>query len=272
MTMRLPAPKLLNLIQERRYGVEYQPLVALADGRVIGYEALARFYASDGGQLSPQQVFDSLHASPLSLFQVEYEMKRLQLAHAPAGDHLLFVNLDPDAFQAGLGEGPHPLVELLSAHPGLVIEIIENSSINDAEISHAMTSAFAGTSVGLALDDIGAPATMLSLPILLTVGFLKFDRSWVCHPDDKMRCAALKHLVAFAHDCGKRTVLEGIEDASQLEFAAALGFDYVQGFLYRPLFHHTGCLAHCASGPAAASACRPCSRAAVSLEGVAPVG
>lgn len=252
MNSRLPAQVLLDLIEQRRFGVEYQPIIAIGDGAIFGYEALARFYRSNGTPLPPQQVFDSLHASPLSLFQVEHEMKRLQLAHAPAAGLRLFLNLDPDAFQAGANGALHPLVALLAKHPGVVVEIIENSNINDADISEAMTAAFSGSNVELALDDIGAPRTMLSLPILLTVDFLKFDRSWVLHPDDPVRCAALRHLVAFARECGKRTILEGVENESQLAFASTIGFDYVQGFLYRHLFRATGCLA--AAGMACAVA------------------
>lgn len=257
MHPRLPAQALLELIEQRRFGVEYQPVLSLVDGAIIGYEALARFHDAHGGMLPPQQVFDSLHSSPLSLFQVEYEMKRLQLAHAPPEAGRLFVNLDPDAFQVAAADDRHPLVALLAARPGVVVEIIENSSINDADLSDAMVAAFAGTPVELALDDIGAPHTMLSLPILLAVDFLKFDRSWILHPDDPVRVAALRHLVAFARECGKQTILEGIEHEWQRAFAAAIGFDHVQGFLYRHLFRSTGCLAAVGEGTPGAGAALP---------------
>lgn len=234
MNPRLPTRVLLDLIEQRRFGVEYQPIVAL-DESIMGYEALARFYSVDDKSLSPQLVFDSLHTNPLSLFQLEYEMKQLQLIHAPRGTRL-FVNLDPDAFQAGDNNEINPLVTLLSGHFDIVVEIIENSNINDADISEAMVSAFSGSNVKLALDDIGAPHSMLSLPIMLTVDFLKFDRSWLEYLDNPVRCSALRHLVAFAHESGKKTILEGIETESQLLFARTIGFDYVQGFLYRHLF------------------------------------
>lgn len=234
------AQVLLELIEARRYGVEYQPIIDLADGSVFGYEALARFYAADGGALLPQRVFDALHASPLSLFQVEYEMKRLQLAHAPRDGGRLFVNIDPDAFAAGAHELEHPLVALLRGHPGVVVEIIENSNVNDADISEAMCAAFVGSHIQLALDDIGAPRTMLSIPVLLSVDYLKFDRSWLTHRHDPVRCAALRHLVAFARECGRKTILEGIEEQEQLSFAKAIGFDFVQGFAFRQRFRRTG--------------------------------
>lgn len=243
MNQQYPTQVLLDLIEQRRFGAEYQPVMSIADGTVFGYEALARFYAADGAALLPQRVFDSLHASPLSLFQVEYEIKQLQLAHAPDNGSRLFINIDPDAFFAGASERSHPLVTLLHGHPGVIVEIIENSNLNDADISEAMCAAFIGGNIQLALDDIGAPRTMLSLPVMLSVDFLKFDRSWVAHRNDPVRCSALRHLVAFARECGKKTILEGIENEAHFSFATSIGFDYVQGFLYRDLFCQTGCLA-----------------------------
>jgi EAL domain-containing protein (putative c-di-GMP-specific phosphodiesterase class I) len=81
---RVAATQLLDLMRARRYGVEYQPIVELSGGEIIAYEALARFYAVDGQPLAPKPVFDALHASPLSLYHVEYDMKQLQLATRPA--------------------------------------------------------------------------------------------------------------------------------------------------------------------------------------------
>lgn len=243
MTDKIPARVLIDLIEGRRFGVEYQPVVSLHDDAVVGYEALARFYADDGAMLAPQSVFDSLHASPLTLYKVEYEMKRLQIAHTPRPDLRLFINLDPDAFAAGCSTAHgNPMVTLLAGAPNVVVEIIENSSISDAEISETMASAFAGSGLELALDDIGATHSMLSLEILLSVDYLKFDRSWLRHSDNPQRCAMLRHLVAFAHECQKRAILEGVECEQHYAFARAMGFDCAQGFMFRPLFHTTGCL------------------------------
>lgn len=233
---------LIDLLEERRFGVEYQPIVALSDGKIFGYEALARFYTDDGSLLAPQQVFDALHASPLTLYIVEYEMKRLQLMHAPADGLRLFINLDPDAFQTGCNGAVNSLVELLKSVPDIVVEIIENSTISDAVMSETMARAFADNGLELALDDIGAAQSMLSIEILLSVDFLKFDRSWVGHLRNPVRCTLLRHLVAFARGCGKRTILEGVECETHLAFARDIGFDFVQGFLYTPLFRCTGCL------------------------------
>lgn len=227
---------LLDLLEQRRYGVEYQPLVAADSQRIAGYEALARFFDRDGRPWSPQSVFDALHASPISLFQVEYALKQLQLAHAPAHG-ALFVNLDPDAFAAAdVGVDTHPLADLLAGESRVVVEVIENSNLNDALMSRRLVELFVARGVPLALDDIGAPSTMLALPVLLAVDYLKFDRAWLGMLSDPVCQAALRHLIAFARETGKRTVLEGIETEAQRRQAVELGVDYLQGFLFRSAF------------------------------------
>jgi EAL domain-containing protein (putative c-di-GMP-specific phosphodiesterase class I) len=140
------------------------------------------------------------------------------------------------------GHSLHRGAGLLQGRPGVVVEIIENSSLNDADIGEAMCAAFIGSQIELALDDIGAPRTMLSLPILLSVDFLKFDRSWLAHRSDPVRCAALRHLVAFARECGKTSILEGIENQDHFTFAQVIGVDCVQGYLFKERFLQASCL------------------------------
>ncbi|GLR12530.1 diguanylate phosphodiesterase [Chitinimonas prasina] len=233
---RLPATLLLDLMRHQRYGVEYQPIIDIASGEAIAYEALARFYAADGQPLAPKAVFDALHASPLSLYQVEYDMKQLQLAHAPADASQLFVNLDPDAYGVTANEAEDPLLGLLASHEGLVVEIIENTDVADAQLSQQLAQAFSARGVRLALDDIGAPNSMLSLDVMMEVDWFKFDRSWLVRARDSRNRAALTHLIAFAHECHCKVILEGIERPEDLALARSLQVDCVQGFLYRKRF------------------------------------
>lgn len=233
---RLAPMALIELLEAQRYGVEYQPLMAASTNEIAGYEALARFFTAAGEPLPPQRVFDALHASPLTLFQVEYAMKHLQIEHAPVAERLL-LNVDPDAFAAvDDGGDNHPLVELVAACPQAVVEIIENSTLNDAQMSARLATALGARGVPLALDDIGAPGSMLALPVLLSVDYLKFDRSWLDALAHSVHRAALRHLVAFARETGKRTVLEGVENEGQRRLATELGVDYVQGYLFRSAF------------------------------------
>lgn len=229
---------LLELITQQRFGVEYQPLIDTLTGSVMGYEALARFYCSDDRPLSPLTVFKLLHDSPLMLAQVELHLKRLQVRYRP-DDLPLFLNLDPHAF-AIFSEvtqgGSNEFISLLRGHSGLVIEIIENTDVNDATISQQMSELMREQGFSIALDDLGAPGSMVSLTILSEVDFIKFDRSWLKETQNDSMQLLLRSVINFARLSGKKTVIEGVETAEDLAKAVNLGIDYVQGFFYQELF------------------------------------
>lgn len=235
---REPSIQLISeLVDAQRYGVEYQPLIDIDDGRVRAFEALARFYTPDGSSVPPLDVFKQLHDSPMMLARVEYQLKKLQLAYRPEGVSL-FINLDPDAY---LGYGAtgldNPLLSLIAANEDLVVELIENTSVNDAEVSQQLCDALRQINIQLALDDVGAPESMVSLPILGIVDYIKFDRSWLLRQSDDNNVRLLAALVGYAHQTGKKTVLEGVETEADLSLARELGVDLVQGYLYSDQFY-----------------------------------
>ena len=74
---------LVGLLKSKKYGVEYQPIVDITNQNIFAFECLARFFVDADKSIPPDIVFAALHKSPLSLFQVEYEQKELQLSNAP---------------------------------------------------------------------------------------------------------------------------------------------------------------------------------------------
>ncbi|MFC0709195.1 EAL domain-containing protein [Azorhizophilus paspali] len=234
--MPTPSPAhLLALLEGQGLGVEYQPIVEVASGNAIGHEALARFRSAAGCNLQPEQVFCTLHDSPLSLFQLELKIKKLQILQAPESG-LLFLNIDQDAFATFLDEVRHPLVELLAGHPRTVVEITENSSISDAQVSIAMLGRFGSAGIPMALDDIGAHDSLVSLDVLARVDYLKLARDWLNRLSGPHDRPLLHSLLDFARQSGKAVVLEGVETAEHLRLARRLGIGLVQGYLFRPRF------------------------------------
>lgn len=226
---------LLELLGGTGLGVEYQPIIRTAGQQVLGYEALARFRLPSGQRLPPDRVFRSLHDSPLSLFQMEYRVKQLQLRHAPVSPRL-FLNIDQDAFEVFLHQSCHPMVALLQHRSGTVVEIIENSSVSDAQVSIAMQQAFSRAGISLALDDVGALDSLVSLDLLVGVDYIKLARDWLCRLTGPDADALFTALIGFAKASGKIVILEGVETRAQFERARSLGVDAVQGFLFRDRF------------------------------------
>lgn len=228
---------LLEMIQSERFGVEYQPIIDLKTNEVIAYEALSRFYNHAGESVRPDLVYASLHENPITLFQVEYAQKQLQLAERPQGP--LFVNLDQDAFFAtDVETHNNPFIRLIRSQEKdpVVVELIENSEINDAIMSLSMIEAFDALRIETALDDMCHPHSMISVSVLQLVGWVKLDRCVLRMVNDEVFMTFVRQLIQFARATNKKIVLEGIETESDLEMARWLEVDCVQGFLYRPQF------------------------------------
>jgi EAL domain-containing protein (putative c-di-GMP-specific phosphodiesterase class I) len=226
----LPADEVLEALESARFGAQYEPIVEVASGQTIAYEALARFHRPDGSTLRVGQVFAWLHGAPSLLVETELALKRLQLEHAPG--HTLFLNLDPDSF-AGAADGGAEFLSLFRGAPrDVVVEAIENLDAADAERGREMVSALAGAGVPFALDDVGAASALVSFEMLALADYLKFDRSILRHRRTRP-LAVVEALVAMAARTGARAVLEGVETQGDLDVARDLGISLVQGHLFR---------------------------------------
>ncbi|QUX91662.1 EAL domain-containing protein [Marinomonas sp. A3A] len=229
---------LLELVESKRFGVEYQPIVELKTGDVFAYEALSRFRSVAGELIRPDYVYAALHDNPLLLFQVELAQKKIQLEHLSNSENV-FVNLDQDAFYAcGQDSEDNPFVDLIqSAGRGrVVVELIENSEMSDALMSLSMIELFNGLGIRTALDDLCNPKSMLSVAVLQLVEWIKLDKCVLEQRLDANFMVFVSKIIDFAHATGKQVILEGVEVQDDLAFARKIGVDFVQGFYFRDGF------------------------------------
>jgi EAL domain-containing protein (putative c-di-GMP-specific phosphodiesterase class I) len=218
---------------------EYEPVISLHTGRVVAYEALARFLRPDGSPLSPATMFAMLHASPPLLLETELALKRHQIEHAPR-DAELFLNVDPDSWAAGTGTPQNPLIELLASAPGrVVVEVIENMDAADAALGRELIAVLRARGLRIALDDVGAQNTLLSFEALDDAEVLKFDRIILRRLGYPRRHAMVRAMAQAARETGARSVLEGVENEADLKLARALGVDLVQGWFFKKLCLHS---------------------------------
>lgn len=234
----LSATFLIDLMENQRYGVEYQPIVELSSQETYAYESLSRFFDRQGAAIRPDLVYASLHKSPLSLFQVEYQQKKLQLSNISAKAPL-FVNLDQDAYFSCEVAGEENLfLELFKRErdAGIVVELIENSEINDAIMSLQMIEVLSQNGIKTAIDDLFSPLSMISTFVIQRVPFIKLDKHIVVHKRDEQLLQLAQSIIQYARQTGKRSILEGIENEEDLLVAKYLQVDYVQGFLFKDRF------------------------------------
>jgi EAL domain-containing protein (putative c-di-GMP-specific phosphodiesterase class I) len=234
----LSAECLIDLIENRRFGVEYQPIVSCKSQDIYAYESLARFYTADNKAIRPDLVYESLHTSPLSLFQVEYEQKKLQLSYA-VNEYDIFVNLDQDSyFSSGVIDQSNPFLKLFKEFQKsqVIVELIENSEINDAIMSLAMIDNLAKSNIPTAIDDVCNPQSMISTSVIQLVNYIKLDKFVIKNKHNRNFMLLVKSIIDYAHNTDKHIILEGVETAEDLLLAQQLKCDFVQGFYYREHF------------------------------------
>lgn len=211
---------------------EYQPLVHARTGRTCAFEALARFRRGDGRLVPPDRMFAMLHADPALLLRAELTLKIHQVEHSPRAP--LFVNLDPDSYLRAGDRHRNPFLALFaSAATRIVVEVTENLVAADAPRALEMIGGLRGRRLDVALDDIGAANGLLSFDAVAEAEVLKFDRTLLPRMRHPRSRALVQALVRMARETGARTVLEGVETTAEFVVARDLGFDLVQGYLFR---------------------------------------
>lgn len=214
-----------RIIAERSFAPAFQPIVRLADGEPIAYEALTRF--ADGSP--PERRFADAEAIGLG---VELESATLRAAAEAAEglppDALLSLNVSP-AFV--IGHGSVSELAACASRP-IVLEITEREPIEDYA---AFRKSVEGLDVACdwAVDDAGAGYASLRHIIELRPRYVKLDRGLVTGINaDPIRQALVAGMLHFATSIGVEIIAEGVETEAERLTLQHLGVALGQGFLF----------------------------------------
>ena len=225
------------LLREGQVRIEYHPVVEVASGRVIGYEALAR--GTRRGLRSPELLFALAEEADL-LWELSRLCRRRALEgmdRALAPDQLLFLNVDPLDFR-----DPSFRALELEALPAdrarrIVIEITERTAITDYPTFRTYLEDLRQRGFRFAVDDAGAGYAGLGSIANLAPDFIKLDLSLIANIDANfMKQRLVQTIVQFANEHGIQVVAEGVEREEELATVRELGVHLAQGFL----FHRPG--------------------------------
>ncbi|RZS87327.1 diguanylate cyclase (GGDEF)-like protein [Motilibacter rhizosphaerae] len=227
------ARRLAAAADEDELVLHYQPLLALASGRVHGAEALLRWDSSTG-MVPPDEFIPVAEEAGLV-----HELGRWALRRACADLVALpglTVSVNVSARQLHHDSFARSVEQALSssgiAPERLVIELTESAVVEDPAAAQAVLGRLRRLGVGIALDDFGTGYSSLSYLLHLPVDTLKVDRSFVADIVTDRRTQLLVHgITTLAHDLGMSVTVEGVETEEQLEAIRQTGCDAVQGYL-----------------------------------------
>ncbi len=229
-----------------QFELVYQPLKSLADGQLIGAEALIRWVHPERGPIPPGEFIPVAEDSDLIVeigqWVLNEALRQLASWNAsrPRESALtMAVNLSPR--QLGHPSLAADVTEALSRHripPELLcLEITETALLEEEHTSAHAVSRLSDLGVQFALDDFDTGYSSLGHLRRFPVDILKIDRMFVDGLDRMTGEAAIvAAVIAMAHALGMTAVGEGIETPTQLEELRRLGCDHGQGYLLaRPL-------------------------------------
>ncbi|WP_426595305.1 putative bifunctional diguanylate cyclase/phosphodiesterase [Cellulomonas sp. McL0617] len=226
-------------LAEDQLVVHYQPIVDLADSRVVGYEALVRWEHPHRGLLLPAAFLPHIQEAGMAVALGQFVATRVVEWVASTVDRTRWVSVNVSADQLGDGEFATTLLGEISRHRltagRVVVELTESSLVaSGTRIRHELTQ-MSAAGVPVLLDDFGTGVSPLSYLRDLPVAGVKLDMSFTSGiPEDPTAGKVARALGALARELAMVTIAEGIEHEEQAEFLHRNGWRYGQGWLYGP--------------------------------------
>ena len=226
------------------YRLDYQPIVSLADGALLGAEGLFRWDSPQFGSPSPGEVLPLAEETGLIHALTDWTVHRV-------GRDLLYLRdrVDFEAnFQLGINLSCTQLssptcvdrylagLAAMSLTPDeVVVEVTETELIEESSVAEASLSALAAAGAQLAVDDFGAGYSSFDYLTRMPVTFLKIDRRLTrALPTNVRARRVLRGLVSMCLDMGVIVVGEGVETVDERDAYLEIGIEFGQGFLYSP--------------------------------------
>ena len=235
---------LRHALERDEFVLHYQPQVALADGRIVGVEALLRWQHPQLGLLAPVQFIGLAEETGL-IVPIGQWVARAACRQAKAWREAglpalrLAINVSARQFnEPGFVDG----VARLLAETGfdaerLELEITESVIMKNAQVTIARLQALHAMGVRFAIDDFGTGYSSLSYLRRFAVHTLKIDKSFIHDVGvDQGDAEIVKTIIAMARGLKLAVIAEGVETKEQLMFLRGQGCEAVQGYLLsRPL-------------------------------------
>jgi diguanylate cyclase (GGDEF)-like protein/PAS domain S-box-containing protein len=232
-------------LEREEFRIQYQPRVDAQSGKIVGAEALLRWWNSELGTIPPVQFLPVAEETdliiPIGKWVIRAACEQV-VSWQEKGLSPVFVsvNLSPKQFRdpdlVGIVQN---CVEITELRPELLeLEITEGAWMSDLEHSIAVGTALRSLGVRLAMDDFGTACASLDQLKLLPLDTIKIDRSYIRDvinsQEDRKTTEAI---IAVGKALGVSVVAEGIERVEQFELLSQMECGQMQGFYFGKSCH-----------------------------------
>lgn len=235
---------LQRAIERQQFQLNYQPIVSLSTGKIVGFEALVRWQHPTKGWVSPVKFIPLAEETgliiPLGKWVLSEACRQLSVWQEQFSYRLplsISVNLsgiqlwNPDVLQS-IDEILDSL-SLSGSH--LKLEITESILMDKESEAKAVLEQLKQRQIQLSIDDFGTGYSSLAYLQSFPIDTLKIDRSFISGIEQQEKNLDItRTIITLAHSLELDAIAEGVETQEQLEILRALGCEYGQGYLFSP--------------------------------------
>ena len=230
----------------QQFELDYQPIISLDAGQIVGAEALVRWQHPTLGRLTPDRFVALAEESGVIVSLGRWILERAcsdarDWAVATEGRRPLYVTVNVSIRQLREQDFPQ-IVQAALAHSGLeqkmlVLEITEGLLADDPDAITSQVQLLKELGLRIAIDDFGTGYSALSQLQRLPIDILKIDKSFIdgLHLDSQ-KANLVRGIVNLGNSMQLDVIAEGIEEPQQADWLKAMQSPLGQGFLFsRPI-------------------------------------